>query len=59
MFLGRLGEKLTFYYIRKFIKLHVHSSHSDFTVPISELHFIPADDNEISEMLLIYAVISP
>ena len=39
--------------------LHIHSTHSDFAAPITELHCIPADDNGISEMLLIYAVISP
>jgi len=41
------------------MKLHTDSSHSDFTAPVTELHCIPADDNEISEMLLIYEVISP
>jgi len=39
--------------------LQIRSSHSDFAAPNTELYCIPADDNEISEMLLIYAVISP
>lgn len=41
------------------MKLHADSSHNEFTAYITALHCIPEDDNEISEMLLIYAVISP